>query len=44
MADVERAADVPVTVKPAKGSTPIYDRAKQHAESVDFTVTLALEG
>ena len=35
---------VPVTVKPAKGSTPIYDRAKQHAESVDFTVTLALEG
>lgn len=35
---------VPVTVEPAKKSTNIYDRAKQQMPSVEFTVTLALEG
>ena len=35
---------VPVIVKPAKNSTTIYDRAKQKMPSVEFTVTLALEG
>lgn len=35
---------VPVTIKPAKNSTNIYDRQKQQMPSVDFTVTLALEG
>lgn len=35
---------VPVTVKPGKKSVDIYDRAKQKMESVEFTVTLALEG
>lgn len=35
---------VPVTVEPAKKQTGIYDRAKQQMPSVDFTVTLALEG
>lgn len=38
------ATFVPVTVKPAKNSTTIYDRAKQQMPSVEFTVTLALEG
>lgn len=37
-------AYVPVTVEPAKKQTGIYDRAKQQMASVDFTVTLALEG
>ena len=35
---------VPVTVKPAKKSVSIYDRSKQKMESVEFTVTMALEG
>lgn len=35
---------VPVTIKPAKNSTGIYDRQKQQMPSVEFTVTLALEG
>jgi hypothetical protein len=35
---------VPVVVEPAKKSINIYDRAKQQLASVDFTVTLALEG
>ena len=35
---------VPVIVEPAKKNTTIYDRAKQNMESVEFTVTLALEG
>lgn len=35
---------VPVTVTPAKKSTTIYDRTKQQMSSVEFTVTLALEG
>lgn len=35
---------VPVVVKPAKNSTNIYDRQKQQMASVEFTVTLALEG
>ncbi len=35
---------VPVTVKPAKSDTGIYDKAKQQMPHVDFTVTLALEG
>ena len=35
---------VPVTVTPAKKSTGIYDRTKQQMPSVEFTVTLALEG
>lgn len=35
---------VPVIVEPAKKSTSIYDRAKQQMSSVEFTVTLALEG
>lgn len=35
---------VPVTIKPAKNSTSIYDRQKQQMPSVEFTVTLALEG
>ncbi len=35
---------VPVTVEPAKKSITIYDRAKQQMPSVEFTVTLALEG
>lgn len=35
---------VPVIVEPAKKQTTIYDRAKQNMESVEFTVTLALEG
>ena len=39
-----RGSYVPVTVEPAKKSTAIYDKAKQQAESIDFTVTLALEG
>ena len=37
-------AYVPVTVEPAKKQTGIYDRAKQQMPSVEFTVTLALEG
>lgn len=35
---------VPVVVEPAKKDTGIYDRAKQQMPSVEFTVTLALEG
>lgn len=35
---------VPVVVAPAKKQTGIYDRAKQQMTSVEFTVTLALEG
>ena len=35
---------VPVTVKPAKSDTGIYDKSKQQMPHVDFTVTLALEG
>ena len=35
---------VPVIVEPAKKSNPVYDRSKQKMESVEFTVTLALEG
>ena len=35
---------VPVVVAPAKKQTNIYDRAKQQMASVEFTVTLALEG
>lgn len=35
---------VPVTVEPAKKSTNIYDRSKQQLASVEFTVTLGLEG
>lgn len=35
---------VPVIVKPAKNQTGIYDRSKQNMPSVEFTVTLALEG
>lgn len=35
---------VPVTVKPAKSDTTIYDKSKQQMPHVDFTVTLALEG
>lgn len=35
---------LPVTVKPDKESVEIYNRQKQEAHSVDFTVTLALEG
>ena len=39
-----KGAFVPVVVEPAKSSTGIYDRAKQQFPSVEFTVTLALEG
>jgi len=35
---------VPVTIKPAKNSITIYDKQKQQMPSVEFTVTLALEG
>lgn len=35
---------VPVTIEAAKKSTGIYDRAKQQLGSVEFTVTMALEG
>ena len=35
---------VPVTVEPAKKETTIYDKSKQQMPSVEFTVTLALEG
>lgn len=35
---------VPVVVAPAKKQTNIYDRAKQQMTSVEFAVTLALEG
>ena len=35
---------VPVIVEPAKKSTTIYDKNKQKMESVEFTVTLAVEG
>lgn len=35
---------VPVIVEPAKKNTTIYDRSKQQMASVDFTVTLALDG
>ena len=39
-----KGAYIPVIVEPAKKSTGIYDRAKQQFPSVEFTVTLALEG
>lgn len=35
---------VPVTIKPAKSETTIYDKTKQQMAHVDFTVTMALEG
>ena len=35
---------VPVIVEPAKKQVTIYDRSKQQMSSVEFTVTLALEG
>ena len=35
---------LPVTVVPAKKSVSIYNRTKQEMPSVEFTVTLALEG
>lgn len=35
---------LPVTVAPAKKSVSIYNRAKQEMPSVEFTVTLAVEG
>ena len=35
---------VPVIIESAKKSVNIYDRSKQQAPHVDFTVTLALEG
>lgn len=35
---------VPVVVEPAKKENTIYDRSKQQMPSVEFTVTLALEG
>lgn len=35
---------VPVMIEPAKKQTSIYDRTKQQTPSVEFTVTLALEG
>ena len=35
---------VPVIVEPAKKSSTVYDRSKQNMESVEFTVTMALEG
>lgn len=35
---------VPVIVEPAKKQTGIYDRAKQQMPTVEFTVTMALEG
>ncbi len=39
-----KGAYVPVIVEPAKKQTSIYDRVKQQMPSVEFTVTLALEG
>lgn len=35
---------VPVVVKPSKSGASIYDRSKQQMQSVDFTVTMGLEG
>lgn len=35
---------VPVAIAPSKKSTTIYDKSKQQMGSVEFTVTLALEG
>lgn len=35
---------VPIIVKPAKENTSIYDRNKRQMTSVEFSVTLALEG
>lgn len=35
---------IPVSVKPSKNSVTIYDRSKQQMPSVDFTVTMSLEG
>ena len=35
---------VPVIVEPAAKQTSIYDRSKQNYPSVEFTVTMALEG
>lgn len=40
----DKAMFVPVTVAPSKKSIGIYDRSKQQLESVEFTVTLGLEG
>ena len=37
-------AFVPVIVEPARKDTGIYDSAKQQMPSVEFTVTMALEG
>lgn len=37
-------AYVPVVVEPAKKNVGIYNQAKQQMSSVEFTVTLALEG
>lgn len=39
-----KGAYVPVVVEPSKKSVGIYDRSKQQMPSVEFTVTLALEG
>ena len=39
-----QGAYVPVVVEPAKKDISIYDRTKQQMPSVEFTVTLALEG
>lgn len=41
---VYKGGFTPVVVEPAKKNVGIYDRAKQQLESVEFTVTLALEG
>lgn len=43
-AGMTAASYVPVTVEPAKKSTGIFDHAKQQMPSVEFTVTMALEG
>lgn len=42
--DDAAGAFVPVVVSPAKKNTGIYDRAKQTMPSVEFTVTMAIEG
>lgn len=39
-----RGQFVPVIVEPAKKNTVIYEKSKQQMPSVEFTVTLALEG
>ena len=40
----DTASYVPVIVEPAKKQTSVYDKSKQQMPSVEFTVTLALEG